>query len=317
MVTTGEAGMRSQAMGLAGAVGLPVVEKRAGVRRPWSWLPGGLIPIPLSALDPACDRLAPPWPRLVVACGRRAIGAALAVKRLSGGRTIAAYIQNPEFAGRQFDLIAALPHDGVAGPNVVTVRTALNPITPARLILAAAEWRHRLAPRGERLLGVLLGGDNVRYRLSAAVMARMVAILKRAHAEHGYSVVITPSRRTGEQAKRILAQALAGSAWASIWDGEGPNPYFGILALSERLIVTGESISMVSEALATGKPVHVLPLEGRGGRHDAFLTRIVDEGLVSLVNTDDLDWDFAGQKPIYSTTEPARRIRGMLGLDPA
>ena len=317
MLTTGEAGMHSQAMGLADAVGLPVVEKRAGVKRPWSWLPGGLVPVPLSALDTPDGALLPPWPRLVVACGRRSIGAALAVKRSSRGRTLAAYVQHPELARPQFDLVAALPHDGVAGPNVVTVRTALHPITPARLILAGAEWRHRLAPRGERLLGVLLGGDNARYRLSATIMARLVAILKRAHAEHGYSVVITPSRRTGEEPKRFLAQALAGSAWASIWDGEGPNPYAGILALSERLIVTGESISMISEALATGKPVHVLPLEGRGGRHDAFLKRIVGERLVSLIGTDDLDWKFAGQKPVYSTAEPARRIRALLGLDPA
>jgi mitochondrial fission protein ELM1 len=273
--------------------------------------------MPLVALDPAGDPLAPPWPRLLVACGRRSIGPALAVKRLSGGRTVAAYVQNPEFAGRHFDLVAALPHDGVAGPNVVTLRTALHPITPARLILAGAEWRHRLAPRGEGLIGALLGGDNSGYRLSAAVMARLAALLKRAHREHGYSVVITPSRRTGDQAKRILAQALAGSAWASIWDGEGPNPYLGILALSERLIVTGESISMVSEALAAGRPVHVLPLEGKARRHDAFLARIVDERLVSLIDGDDLDWDFGGQKPVVSTAEPARRIRAMLGLDPA
>ena len=65
-----------------------------------------------------------------------------------------------------------------------------------------------------------------------------------------------------------------------MWDESGENPYLGILALADRLIVTGESISMISEALVTGRPVHVLPLEGHGERHDAFLTRIVESRMV-------------------------------------
>ena len=312
VLTTGEAGMRSQAMGLAGAVGLPIVEKRIVVRRPWSWLPGGLLPMPMSALDPAGDRLEPPWPRLLVSCGRRSIGAALLVKRFSGGRTLVAYVQNPELAGARFDLVAAMPHDGVSGPNVVTVRTALHPVTPERLAAAADEWRDRLAGGGAPRLGVLIGGDNGSYRLTAAIMAQLVRILQKAHAEHGFRALITPSRRTGEAARHILANALASDRFGTMWDGEGDNPYLGILALSDRLIVTAELISMISEALATGRPVHVLPLEGKGARHDAFLRRIVGERLVSRIEGDDLDWSFAGQAPIYSTAEPAARIRALL-----
>jgi mitochondrial fission protein ELM1 len=86
------------------------------------------------------------------------------------------------------------------------------------------------------------------------------------------------------------------------------------LALAERIIVTGESISMISEALASGRPVHVLPLAGRGRRHDAFLTRITEERLVSIIDGDTLDWSFSGQSPIIPTVEPAQRLRQMLGL---
>lgn len=313
MLTPGEAGMRSQALGLAEAVGLPVTEKRIVIGPPWPWLPGGLLPMPLSALDPTSDPLSPPWPRLVVACGRRSIGPALAVKRQSRGRTLAVYVQNPEMARAKFDLVAAMPHDDVRGANVVTVRTALHPITQQRLTAARDEWRTRLAPDGAPLLGVLVGGDNSSYRLSAAVAARLVRILRSA-AGHGLKPVVTPSRRTGEDTKHMLANALAGGALGSMWDETGPNPYIGILALADRLIVTGESISMISEALATGRPVHVLPLEGHGRRHDQFLREIVEKRLVSPVEGDDLDWSFAGQPPIEATAEPARRVRAMLGL---
>jgi hypothetical protein len=312
VLTTGEAGMRSQALGLAEAVGLPIEEKSIVVRAPWSWLPGGLLPMPLSALDPSGGKLAPPWPRLVVGCGRRSIGAALTVKRLSEGKTLAAYVQNPEWGGRQFDVVAALPHDGVKGGNVVTVSTALHGVTPQKLETAGDAWRARLAADGRPLLGVLLGGDNGSYRLTASVTNQLIRILKAAHAKRGMRATITPSRRTSGATRRLIANALASDPLGSMWDEKGENPYLGILALADRLIVTAESISMISEALATGRPVHVLPLEGQGRRHEAFLTRIVEERLVSPIRGDDLDWDFAGRGPVYSIAEPAARIRAML-----
>ncbi len=316
VLTTGEAGMRSQALGLAEAVGLPVTEKRVAVRSPWPWLPAGLLPMPLWALDSASDPLTPPWPRLVVACGRRSIGPALAVKRLSRGRTIAAYVQNPEMARAKFDLVAALPHDRVSGANVVTVRTALHPVTQARLAEARAEWRTRLAPDGLRLLGVLVGGDNNSYRLTPAVTAELIRVLKKAKGVHGLRAAVTPSRRTSRTVKQILSAAIAEDSLGTIWDEAGPNPYLGILALAERLIVTGESVSMISEALATGRPVHVLPLEGEGRRHDEFLRRIIKDRLVSVIEGDDLDWEFAGQEPIEPTAEPAAKLREMLDRTP-
>lgn len=309
--------MRSQAIGLAEAVGLPIEEKRILLRWPWPWLPGGLLPMPIAAFSQASGPLQPPWPRLVIGCGRRSIGAALAVKRLSGGATFAAYVQNPEWGREKFDLVAALPHDGVAGANVVTVPTALNVVTQKRLAEAREEWRQRIAPAGRPILGVLVGGDNGGYRLTTTVAARLVRTLKGAHARHGLSAAITPSRRTPEATKALIRDALVGENFGWMWDGTGENPYFGILALADRLIVTGESISMISEALVTGRPVHVLPLEGQGKRHDAFLTRITRERLVSAIEGNELDWNFAGSGTIDSTAEPARRIRIALGLEPA
>jgi mitochondrial fission protein ELM1 len=315
VLTTGEAGMRSQAVGLAEAVGLPIEEKRVALRRPWTWLPGGLLPMPLFALRAEGDRLAPPWPTLVVGCGRRSIDAALTIKRLSGGRTLAAYVQNPEYGLRKFDVVAALPHDGVTGSNVVTIATALHGVTAEKLTAAAGLWRARLAPQGTPLLGVLVGGDNGSYRLTDEIAEQLIRILRGAYNRYGLRAAVTPSRRTPERTKRLIAEALSSGAWGWLWDEEGNNPYLGILALADRLIVTGESISMVSEALAAGRPVHVLPLAGQGRRHDAFLTRILAQGLASVIEGDDLDWSFSGQSPIISTAEPAARIRALLGLE--
>jgi mitochondrial fission protein ELM1 len=312
ILTTGEAGHRSQALGLAEAVGLPIIEKQLVSRAPWSWLPGGILPTPLAALAPSGEALAPPWPRLVIACGRRSIGAALAIKRVSGGRTIAVYVQNPKFGRAKFDLVVALRHDGIDGRNVVTVPVAPHRVTPARLREAAEVWREHFATGGAPLLGVLLGGDNSRYRLTDAVLADLVQVLRKAHDEHGFHAFLTPSRRTGDRARRLLSDALGSESWARLWDERGDNPLFGLLALSDRLIVTAESISMISEALAAGSPVHVLPLEGKSRRHDLFLSRLREDNLVSVISSGDLDWGFVGGEPINATEGPAARLRKML-----
>jgi mitochondrial fission protein ELM1 len=312
VLTTGEAGMRSQAIGLAAAVGLPIEEKRIGLRRAWTWLPGGLLPVPLLALAPSSDPLAPPWPRLIVGCGRRSIGIALTLRRLSGNRTFAVYVQNPELGRHSFDMVVALPHDGVTGDNVVTVETAMHPVTEAGLAEARAVWAPRLAPDAAPLVGVLLGGDNGSYRLTPGIVEQLIRIIRGAHAARGMRVAVTPSRRTGAEAKQALHAALAAEPWAYLWDERGDNPYFGILAAADRLIVTGESISMISEALATGRPVHVLPLAGRGRRHDAFLRRMIDAGFVSAIDGTDLDWGFAGRGALNATPHAAAAIRARL-----
>jgi uncharacterized protein len=316
VLTTGEAGMRSQALGLAEALGLPFTEKRIRLRAPWSWLPGHLALAALSGLDPAHERLTPPWPRLVISCGRRSVAAAIAVRRAAAGRTIAVHIQDPHVPVRHFDLVVAMRHDGLAGDNVLVVDTALHRVSPDKLRAAAEEWRSRLRTGGEPLLGVLLGGRNRHYAWTAERVGQLAAILRRAHDEHGMAVFVTPSRRTEAHVTAELAARFAGEPWLAIWDEAEPNPYFGLLALADRLVVTGDSVSMISECLATGRPVHVLPLAGRGRRHEAFLEGLVERRLVSLADSDDLDWSWAGAAPVDATPEAAARVNRLLAAAP-
>jgi mitochondrial fission protein ELM1 len=310
VLTAGEAGMRNQAFGLAHAVGLPVEEKRATVRAPWRWLPGGLLPMPLSMIEPGGDTIRQPWPALVVACGRRAIDPALAIKRLSGRTTLAVYVQNPEFGREKFDLVAAMPHDGIFGANVLISESALHGITAERLAGAHEAWRSRLSADAKPLLGVLVGGDNGGYRLTAAVTERLLHLIGRAHDEHGLRIAVATSRRTGEAAARAINDTIRSSGAGTVWSDS--DAYLGILASAERLLVTGDSISMISEALATGRPVHVLPIEGHGRRHDAFLKRMAEKRLASVVDGDDLDWSFASPGAVNATPAVAARLREML-----
>ena len=113
-------------------------------------------------------------------------------------------------------------------------------------------------------LSVLLGGDNSRYKFGEAEAHALACQLK-ALAGQGYGLLITGSRRTGEENLNVFREELAGCA-AFISDGGGDNPYFGMLAHADAFIVTCDSVNMITEACGTGKPVHVVQLPAQGRR---------------------------------------------------
>ena len=67
-----------------------------------------------------------------------------------------------------------------------------------------------------------------------------------------------------------MLRARLGKFPGMIWDGNGDNPYFAYLALADALLVTADSVSMISEAAATGKPVHILDLDGGNAKFSRF-----------------------------------------------
>ena len=97
--------------------------------------------------------------------------------------------------------------------------------------------------------------------MTAACADRLGTLLAQASRDHGAGLMITASRRTSPDNMRRIRQPLNGLP-IDIWDGVGDNPYFGMLGLADHVVVTGDSVNMVSEACVTGKPVHVFQLDG-------------------------------------------------------
>lgn len=306
-VHDGKLGMASQVLGLAEAVGGPVVEKRLVIRAPWRHLLPQLWLQPLSALDPGGDGLAPPWPDILIACGRNTIAPALAVKTASAGRTLWVQIQDPHFARDRADLLIVPQHDPARGANVFATLGAVHRVTPARLAAGAGQWAPRLAHLPQPRVAVLIGGSNRAFRISAAQLARLAEQLA-ALARRGLGVMVTPSRRTGETGMRLLRERLAGLP-AFLWDGSGDNPYFGMLALADAILVTADSVSMVSEAAATGKPVHILGLDGGSAKFARFHAALAAAGITRPFRGAIEHWSYA---PPEDTARAAAAIRERL-----
>ncbi|HKS88399.1 MAG TPA: mitochondrial fission ELM1 family protein [Stellaceae bacterium] len=297
----GKPGMRSQALGLAEASGLPFVEKRLTIRPAWRWLPPRFWVTPLSAAPGA--GLTPPWPDLVIGCGRNTVRPALAIRRAARGRTLAVQVQDPRYGRDEFDLLFVPAHDRLRGPHVVVTAGALHRATPARL---AAERRRfaDLEALPRPIVGVLIGGANRAYRLDRRRLAVIADVVATAVRESGGSVLLTPSRRTGAAGLAILRDRLAGLPGA-IWDGQGDNPYYAYLAFADALLVTADSVSMVSEAAATGRPVHILELAGGDAKFARFHRAMREAGITR---------PFAGVIESWSYTPPDENARAGAAL---
>ena len=304
----GKIGLRNQALGVAEAVGLePIVEKRLAIRYPWKMLPPALWLLALSAPGTHGDRLQPPWPRLVIGAGGRAAAPALAIRKAAGGHCLAVQIQDPKIAPSRFDLMVVPEHDRVRGANVLVTQGAVHRVTRAKLEAAALEWQQRLGHLPRPRVAVLIGGNNGVYRFGPEQM-RPLADQLAGLARTGVGLMITPSRRTGAQSEGMLRAALEGLP-AYIWNGEGENPYFGMLGLADHVIATADSISMITEASATGKPVHVAALPGGSAKFKRFHQGMINSGIVRPFTGSLETWDY---RPLDETARAGERIRQMM-----
>jgi mitochondrial fission protein ELM1 len=253
------AGTAAQALGIAERLGQPFRTV------PLAWGPLARLPLrwaTLAGLTPGARRgLRPPFPDLVLSAGRRAAPVALWLAG-QGARTV--HCMRPGFAERRFDLLVAGHHDSPPdAPNTLAVLGATHRFSPARIDAARAEWGvfgEFPAPR----VALLLGGPPRAEGMDPAAAAAIAATV----AGFAGSVLATGSRRTGRAAEAAVAQALQPLPHRlHRWGDGGANPYAGLLAWADAVVVTGDSVSMISEALATRAPVFLADPGGLGDRH--------------------------------------------------
>ena len=313
IVTDGSVGMEAQGIAVAEAVGLPFTLKRVRAKGPMRILPAPLqLLVPPKAMLAATasnDALEPPWPRLIISIGRRSVPMAIAIKRLSGAYAL--HIQNPKVPARLFDLVAAPAHDNFEGPNVITTFGAVHGVTPDRLAEAGAKFAPRVAELPHPRIAVVLGGESQAFSFPPEIAAGFGAKLAKLALDTGGSLLITPSRRTRPDTIEVLGRTIKGAPHF-LWDGTGDNPYFAFLSLADAIVVTEDSVNMVTEAAGTGKPVYIQALPGRSTRLSRFHQLMRERGATRPFEGSLESWSYA---PVNDTEVVASRIREALGLE--
>ncbi|MBY0429158.1 MAG: mitochondrial fission ELM1 family protein [Alphaproteobacteria bacterium] len=273
--------MESQCVGLAEALGITPVIKRTRLRKFWRDFSPYVNLWKRLAFSRKGDKLSPPWPDMVIATGRQSVLPALHIKQMSGGKTFLVQIQSPAIPASNFDMVIVPEHDKLEGKNVVSVKGALHRVAPDMLKAEADKWAPQFTNLPRPYVAVLLGGTNGSYRLDPAVMMQLGPQLANLSKQEKVSLLVTPSRRTGD-ANMVLLSALLHDTSHYIWDGKGDNPYYGMLGLADAVIVTCDSINMISEACRIGKPVYVVPLPGHSDKFSYFHQSLIADGRIRL-----------------------------------
>lgn len=311
------AGNRSQVMGVARALGL-----RYQIQELEYTAAGALPNLALGASFHGLTKnsrinLCPPWPDLVIAAGRRTAPPARYIKEKSKGETFLCQIMYPGETGiEDFDLVAVPRHDNLPKQdNFLPITGAPHQVTPERLAEAAGEWSERLSPLPSPRIALIVGGSTKRRKFTPELARQLGEKAAAMARDAGGSLMVTTSRRTEPEAAEALVAALEGvPSHVFRWGDEGDNPYFGYLAMADAVIVTGDSVSMCTEACAVPKPVYIwAPRKLTVHKHAQLHKDLFAQGYARpLDEAAALEpWE---HDPLNAATEIAAEIKKRLGL---
>lgn len=304
IIHDGAAGNRRQALALAGAMGLDAREWSLQARGPERWLAPRRWPGSASAFGAEyAHALSGAMPDWVIGCGRLA-ALATRLARQRGARAV--QILDPRIAPRHWDLVIAPEHDGLHGDNVLTLAGSLNPVDAAWLAAARRDFPQLGTLPGPRT-AVLLGGPTAATNFDRSAFEELLIALDATLADQGGCVLLCGSRRTPLDVAalaRTRCRGLPGGAWLDASDG--PNNFPGVLAWADRIVVSPDSVNMVSEACATDVPVFVAEPGRATGRVRRFLAALEASGRIRAQ-----DRELAGfaVTPLRETARIAAAVR--------
>jgi len=253
-----KAGDNTQVRALAQELGWGYEEKHI-VARPWELLCHIGDGVTLAGIDRSRSSvLVPPWPDLVISAGRRNEPVARWIRCQSRSRTCLVHIGRPWAPLSAWDLVVTTPQYFLPGQaNVVHNSLPLHRVAADELHRAGEQLRAQIAHLPRPWVAVMVGGDSGRFVFTPVKAQRLANLAGKLAAAAGGSLLVTDSPRTPRAAGNALQAELRPPNFCFRWGSGRDNPYRGILALADAFIVTGESMSMLGEAVDTGRPLYI------------------------------------------------------------
>ena len=256
-------GDNSQLMALAMSLGWPFEVKGLRYRRSETLVRLAGRPSLLGLNRASLSDLVPPYPDLIIAAGRATEAVAFWLRRYGNPSVRLVYVGTPWSALNRFDLVIATPQYRLPEqPNVLHIALPLHGVDEGKLAQAATVWSPRLAHLPRPLTAVLVGGSSGPYVFTPAAGERLGTAASLLAAKSGGSLLVSTSARTPQAVMDAIVKTINVPHHVHrLAPRNGDNPFLAYLAFASRIIVSADSISMISEACATGKPVHLFDIE--------------------------------------------------------
>ena len=251
LLTEGMHGMISQVEGLAKALNVDFTHHKVELNHFWKLIPPKLTPISESVYK----KINHDDFDVIISCGRKSVIPSIHLKNTAKKKVFNIHIQDPKVELNHFDFIVAPEHDGIEGQNVISTKGAIHYLTENE-ISENKDYLNSFIKKDERKIwALIMGGPTKYYDYSTKNMKHIFTALYKLLKKHDFQLVVIPSMRTPINTIHY-AREFFGENHTILMDVD-KKAYLSALAISENIVVTCDSSSMISEAALTGKPIYI------------------------------------------------------------
>ena len=277
LLTQGMHGMISQVEGMAKALNTEYSHKIVRLRFPWNLIPPKFTPISQIVLKDKIYITENEIPDIIISCGRKSVIPSILLKR-KNSNIFTIHIQNPKVNSKNFDVVIAPTHDKYYGPNVIPSEGAIHYITYEEIQAAKNYLTSKI--KSNKIVSIILGGPNKYYSFNKEQLMEIFESIKMTFIGKGYEIIIIPSMRTPKTIIELAKKEM--SKFGHVVDIIDKQAYLSAYALAEYVVVTCDSISMISEAAASGKPIYVAHMKPKKDiyRFKRFFQLFEDMGII-------------------------------------
>ena len=251
LLTQGMHGMISQVEGLAKALDIDFTHHKVELNHFWKLIPPNLSPISQSVFK----KINHDDFDVIISCGRKSVIPSIYLKNTANKKVFNIHIQDPKVNLNHFDFIVAPEHDAIEGKNVINTKGAIHYLTENE-ISENKDYLSSFIKKDERKIwALIMGGPTKYYEYSRENIKAIFENLNNLNKQNNFQLVVIPSMRTPKNIIQYVKDYFGENH--TVIETIDKKAYLSALAISEKIVVTCDSSSMISEAALTGKPIYV------------------------------------------------------------
>jgi mitochondrial fission protein ELM1 len=287
LLTQGMHGMVSQVEGLAKALGLSYKHQKIELKSFWNMIPPKISPISENLVKNrfVCDC------KVIISCGRKSVIPSIALKKRLGNQIFNIHIQDPKISFKHFDLIVSPEHDNLKGENIINTTGAIHYLNKKE-INDNSNYLNLEKDKRRELVAFIIGGPNKYFKYSEKQIHELFNKVKTLFTPDKFKIIVIPSYRTPENILKMAFNTF--SVDHHVVKTIDKKAYLSALAISNYIVVTCDSTSMISEAAMTGKPVYVAMMRSFKPiwRFKKFYSQLRDLGITRELENRVESWSY-------------------------
>ncbi len=286
LLTQGMHGMISQVEGLAKALNLNYKHQEIKLKKFWKFIPPFLTPASMNVLETQFIFDS----KVIISCGRKSVIPSIALKKKYKEKVFTIHVQDPKVSTDKFDLIICPEHDNLVGNNVIKTTGAIHYLSEKEIFKDKDYLK--IDKENKKIVAFILGGPNKYYSFADKEINFLFNKIKSIFTRDKYKLVIIPSYRTPSDVIRKAFNSF-GHDHMVIKEVD-KKAYLSALSISDFIVVTCDSTSMISEAAITGKPIYVAQMEAKKNnfRFQKFFSQFKQLNIIKDL-TDKIDlWSY-------------------------